>query len=149
MTILYTEYSMAKGQSLINGVNIVFDTMLKGKRTDMLIQYTLVSARGGLLFLFLRKRGNAKSAASVKLAFSCSSLFGVYAVLRPGESTAVATLLGVGRGTDLLLYGVVVVFTFATVNTYLRFKELELRYARLARAIAIRNAEPPALAEDK
>jgi len=28
--ILYTEYSMAKGQSLINGVNILFDTMLKG-----------------------------------------------------------------------------------------------------------------------
>ncbi|MBY8848591.1 glycosyltransferase family 2 protein [Saccharothrix longispora] len=31
VTILYTEYSMAKGQSLINGVNILFDTMLKSK----------------------------------------------------------------------------------------------------------------------
>lgn len=31
VTILYTEYSMSKGQSLINGVNILFDTMLKGK----------------------------------------------------------------------------------------------------------------------
>ncbi|SDC74732.1 glycosyltransferase family 2 protein [Actinokineospora iranica] len=29
VTILYTEYSMAKGQSLINGVNILFDTALK------------------------------------------------------------------------------------------------------------------------
>ncbi|SFQ44561.1 Glycosyl transferase family 2 [Amycolatopsis arida] len=29
VTILYTEYSMAKGQSLINGVNIVFDSVLR------------------------------------------------------------------------------------------------------------------------
>lgn len=29
VTILYTEYSMSKGQSLINGVNILFDTALK------------------------------------------------------------------------------------------------------------------------
>ncbi|MGQ0840538.1 glycosyltransferase family 2 protein [Actinokineospora sp.] len=31
VTILYTEYSMSKGQSVINGVNIVFDTMLKSR----------------------------------------------------------------------------------------------------------------------
>jgi glycosyltransferase involved in cell wall biosynthesis len=29
VTILYTEYSMAKGQSLINGVNILWDTALR------------------------------------------------------------------------------------------------------------------------
>jgi hypothetical protein len=29
VTILYTEYSMNKGQSLINGVNILFDTVLR------------------------------------------------------------------------------------------------------------------------
>lgn len=29
VTILYTEYSMSKGQSLFNGVNIVFDSVLK------------------------------------------------------------------------------------------------------------------------
>lgn len=29
--ILYTEYSMAKGQSLLNGVNILFDGLLRGR----------------------------------------------------------------------------------------------------------------------
>ncbi|MGL4305199.1 MAG: glycosyltransferase family 2 protein [Mycobacteriaceae bacterium] len=29
--ILYTEYSMSKGQSLINGVNIIFDGLLRGR----------------------------------------------------------------------------------------------------------------------
>lgn len=31
VTILYTDYSMAKGQSMINGVNIVFETVLKSR----------------------------------------------------------------------------------------------------------------------
>lgn len=109
----------------------------------MPIQYILVLLVGGLLVLFLRKRGNAKSAASVKLAFILFVVFGIYSVLRPSDLTVIAGWLGVGRGTDLVLYGVVIVFTAATLNTYLRFKELELRYARLARAMAIRHAEPP------
>jgi small membrane protein len=109
----------------------------------MPIQYILVLLVTALLVLFLRKRGNAKSAASVKLAFMLFIVFGVYAVLRPGDVSVIAGWLGVGRGTDLLLYGLIIVFTFATLNTYLRFKELELRYARLARAIALRQAEPP------
>ncbi|MCX6484035.1 MAG: DUF2304 domain-containing protein, partial [Mycobacterium sp.] len=32
---------------------------------------------------------------------------------------------------------------FTTLSTYLRFKELELRYARLARAIALDGARTP------
>ena len=31
VTILYTDYSMAKGQSMINGVNIMFETMIKNR----------------------------------------------------------------------------------------------------------------------
>ncbi len=31
VTILYTEYSMAKGQSLLNGVNILADGLLHGR----------------------------------------------------------------------------------------------------------------------
>lgn len=32
VTILYTEYSMAKGQSLMNGVNILFENLVAGAR---------------------------------------------------------------------------------------------------------------------
>ncbi len=32
VTILYTDYSMAKGQSLLNGVNIVFDSAVRRRR---------------------------------------------------------------------------------------------------------------------
>ena len=109
----------------------------------MLIQYLLVAASVGLLVLFLRRRGSARTAAGTKLAFVLFVIFGIYAALRPGDVQRLASWLGVGRGTDLLLYALVMVFTFATLNAYLRFKELELRYARLARAIALQHAEPP------
>jgi hypothetical protein len=37
----------------------------------------------------------------------------------------------------------IIAFSFSTLSTYLRFKDLELRYARLARSIALNGAQPP------
>ena len=48
------------------------------------------------------------------------------------------------RVDRLLTYGLVIAFIFTTISTYIRFKDLELRYARLARAVALQNARPPA-----
>ena len=70
-------------------------------------------------------------------------LAGVYAVLRPNDTTVVAHWLGVDRGTDLMLYALIIAFSFTTLSTYLRFKDLELRYARLARAVALEGARVP------
>ena len=47
------------------------------------------------------------------------------------------------RGADLLSYALIIAFVFTTLSTYLRFKELELRYARLARAVALQSAQTP------
>lgn len=109
----------------------------------MLIKILLILAVLVLLTFFLRHHGTSRSGATVKLAFALFLVVGVLAVLLPNQVSRMAQLVGVGRGTDLVLYMLVVAFGFATINTYLRFKEMELRYARLARAIALRSAEPP------
>ncbi|WP_202919159.1 DUF2304 domain-containing protein [Saccharothrix deserti] len=109
----------------------------------MLIQFLLIGAVVVLLVFFLRHHGTTKTAAGVKIGFALFLVLAAVAVLRPTDVSKLAEFVGVGRGTDLVLYGLVVAFGFATINTYLRFKELELRYARLARAIALRNAEAP------
>ncbi|MGH3756206.1 DUF2304 domain-containing protein [Actinophytocola sp.] len=114
----------------------------------MLIQYLLILAVVLILVFFLRHHGTSRSGATVKIGFALFLVFGVFAVLAPTQVSRLAALVGVGRGTDLVLYAIVVAFGFATINTYLRFKEMELRYARLARAIALRGAEPPAEAQD-
>lgn len=82
----------------------------------MLIQYVLVASSVGLLILFLRRRGTARTAAGTKLAFLLFVIFGIYAAVRPMDVQLVADWLGVGRGTDLLLYALVVIFTFATCS---------------------------------
>ena len=44
---------------------------------------------------------------------------------------------------DLMLYGLIVAFAYTTLNTYLHFRDVELRYARLARAVALEGAQRP------
>jgi hypothetical protein len=107
------------------------------------IQGLLITSIIALLAYLLRSRRSVQSQAWVKVAFLFFVLAGVYAVLRPNDTTVVAHWLGVDRGTDLMLYALIIGFTFSTLSTYLRFKDLEVRYARLARAIAIDGAQPP------
>ncbi|WP_425279305.1 DUF2304 domain-containing protein, partial [Corynebacterium bovis] len=96
----------------------------------------------GLFFLSNRRKARAK--AGVKIGFVVFVVASLWAVLRPDDLTVIAQWLGVTRGTDLLLYVLVIAFLFTTLSTYIRFREQELRYARLARAVALTNAVPPA-----
>ena len=95
----------------------------------LLVLYLLVSS----------KRSNVQ--AGVKLAFISFVMAGVYAVLRPDDLTVLANALGIDRGTDLLLYVLVVAVAFSTVTAYLHFRRLELDFGRLARQVAIQEAE--------
>jgi small membrane protein len=107
----------------------------------MLIQYLLIAGVVLLFGFFLRRHGTTSASASVKIGFVLFLVFGVLAVLYPDALSVVARWLGVGRGTDLLLYGLLVAFAFAVLDTLLRFRNLERRYVLLARTIALRDSQ--------
>ena len=107
------------------------------------IQVLLIAAVLSLLVYLLRSRTNAKAKAWVKVGYVLFVVAAVYAILRPDDTTVLANWLCVARGADLLLYALVIAFLFTTLSTYLRFKELEVRYARLARAVALQNPRIP------
>lgn len=107
------------------------------------IQVLLIAAVLSLLVYLLRSRTNAKAKAWVKVGYVLFVVAAVYAILRPDDTTVLANWLGVARGADLLLYALAIAFLFTTLSTYLRFKELEVRYARLARAVALQNPRIP------
>ena len=107
------------------------------------IQGLLITSIIALLVYLLRSRRSAQSRAWVKVGYLVFVTAAVYAVLRPNDTTVVAHWLGVDRGTDLMLYALIIAFSFSTLSTYLRFKDLELRYARLARAVALEGAQAP------
>ena len=108
-----------------------------------MIKVLLLLAGAALVMFFVTNRRKARAKAGVKIGFVLFVVFMVYAVLRPDDLTVVANYLGVQRGTDLVLYALVMGFAFVTVSTWVRFREQELRYSRLARTIALANAVRP------
>lgn len=107
----------------------------------MIVQIVLVAAALAALVYFVRSGQNVGIRASKRLAFGLFVLLNIYAVLRPEDVTALARMVGVGRGTDLIVYLLVVAFVFGMLNTYLRDREISQHLTNLARQIAIRDAE--------
>lgn len=111
--------------------------------TATIIQVVLLAAMAALVWYFVANRRKARAKAGVKLGFLLFLAACVWAIVRPDDLTVVANWVGVSRGTDLLLYMLVLAFVFTTVSSYIRFREQELRYARLARSVALQTAVLP------
>ena len=107
------------------------------------IKVLLIASVVSLLIYLLLSRRSAQSRAWVKAGYLVFVVAGIYAVLRPDDTTVVANWVGVRRGTDLMLYILIIAFAFTTLSTSMRFRALELRYARLARVVALADAQPP------
>jgi hypothetical protein len=107
------------------------------------IQALLILSVLALLVYLLRSRRSARSKAWVKVGYVLFVITSVYAILRPDDTTVIANWVGVDRGADLITYMVIIAFAFTTLSTYMRFKDIELKYARLARAVALQSARVP------
>jgi hypothetical protein len=107
------------------------------------IQALLILSVLALLVYLLRSRRSARSKAWVKVGYVLFVITSVYAILRPDDTTVIANWVGVDRGADLITYMVIIAFAFTTLSTYMRFKDIELKYARLARAVALQSAQVP------
>ena len=86
-----------------------------------------------------RSRG-ARAQAIRRIGLVVFAAFAAVSILFPAVWNEIAALVGVGRGTDMVLYALVVAFLSFTVTTYLRFRDLETSYTRLARRIALSEA---------
>jgi hypothetical protein len=107
----------------------------------MMIKILLIAATIAFAALVLRD-GSGRLLAVRRLVGLAFGIAAVAAVLFPDALTWVANLVGVHRGTDLLLYGSIVVFLFTTFAAYQRIHHLEDQITRLARELALRSAPP-------
>jgi hypothetical protein len=69
--------------------------------------------------------------------------FAAASIFRPDLWTRLANLVGVGRGSDLVLYSLVIAFLGFVMTSYVRNRAIELQLTRLARRIALAEADPP------
>jgi len=99
-----------------------------------------------LLVVLFRNRQRVELRAGTRLAAIGLVALAVASIIYPDLTQDAAQFLGVTRGTDLLLYILVVVFVFTTLGLYFRLRETDQRLLRLARALAIdvavREGEP-------
>lgn len=107
----------------------------------MIIKVLLVAALAGAAVFLLRGRPSALHLLLRRGLTLAVILGGVVAVLVPSAVTELARLVGVGRGTDLVLYVLCVTFLFVSIALYLRLGELHDRMVELARRHALLEAD--------
>lgn len=71
------------------------------------------------------------------------AIIGITLVVSPQLASLLARALGVGRGTDLVLYIAVIGGLFGTAYFFVRVRRLERRVTQLTRAVALRDVIIP------
>lgn len=108
----------------------------------MLIQIILLVGIALVAATLLRRAG-ARHQAIRRLALAAFAAFAVTSVIFPDLWNALARLVGVGRGADLLFYGTIMVLLGYMATSYVRFRDLEHRFTKLARRIALDEVPAP------
>ena len=97
--------------------------------------------------LELRGKTSASHLAARRVTTLVVLGMGVAAIIRPDLVTRAANAVGVGRGTDLVLYVSVIAFLLVIVGLSRRLSQLEARVTELSRALAVREAMEKELAK--
>ena len=106
----------------------------------MILQIILVLVLISLIIGFLQSRTTSRTKAYKKIFLVLFVVCAIFVVIFPDVTTSLAHLLGVGRGADLLLYGLTVVVIFMLLNTYVKDREEQKRFVILARKVALLEA---------
>lgn len=107
----------------------------------MWIQILLIAAIIVLAVFMMRRTGADSHLAIRRLLMGLFVIAAVLSVLFPQWLTWLARLIGVGRGTDLVLYGLVVTFLAFVYTQYRRNAVLQRQVTLLSRKIALLEAE--------
>ena len=111
------------------------------------IQVPLIVAVAGVGWMMLRTPSGARHQAGRRLATLAFVAFAVFSITFPWVMSSIAHRMGVGRGTDFLLYTLVIAFLTQILYSFRRNSARERQITHLARRIALDNApEPPAAA---
>lgn len=106
----------------------------------MLIKVLLIGGTLAFGFLTLRERQPASHQAIRRIALLVLVPVGIVAVAFPETTVWAAHVVGVQRGTDLLLYIFVMTFLFTTLACYQRLHHVESQLVELTRELALRQS---------
>lgn len=106
----------------------------------ILFQIAVIAIAVSIIFTILGKRSTHSGKAWKKIALVLLAAGMVLGVLFPELTNQAARLVGVGRGADLLLYATAVAFIGYVLNAYLYQQDEKDAMYRLARKVALLEA---------
>lgn len=111
--------------------------------TYLFIKAFLLLGFAALAVAILRPVRTATHLAVRRLGMLAIIIFACFAVLFPSFLNRLASLIGVEKGINLLVYTLVLALFMQMASSYRRDAEAERRLTRLARAIALSNVALP------
>lgn len=112
----------------------------------IVVQIFLVAVVLVVSLVLIRGGFNAKHMAIRRIMVLLFAGTAVLSIFFPSILTYLAQFVGVGRGTDLVLYAFIVAFLVFMSTTHQRFRQTETAITKLSRRIALDEAEQPWLA---
>ena len=106
----------------------------------MIFQVLLIAAIAAVAVTMGRSTGNVRHMAYRRLLLLMFVVVSAFAIVFPHYLSSLASWLGVGRGTDLLLYVLVVVFIGSLAMQSRRAAELGHKLTLITRAQALEKA---------
>jgi hypothetical protein len=104
------------------------------------IKFVLIAGFLVLLTWAFRNRRRVGLRAGTRIGAVLLTAVAITSILDPGLAQSLANHLGVTRGTDLLLYVLIMTYILTSAGGYFRSRDLERRLAEVVRAEAIRDA---------
>lgn len=106
-----------------------------------LFQYLALFVVVGLLVLTISAMVRGWATRKEGIIWSTVWLLAAISIVRPGLTGAVAKILGIGRGADLVLYCAVVFMLVGFLMVYIRLRHLRRELTLVVRHMAISEAE--------
>ncbi|TDE96213.1 DUF2304 domain-containing protein [Occultella glacieicola] len=103
----------------------------------MWIQLILLAGVAAVAVTLTRSTADARHQAVRRVLLVGFVLVAASAILYPTFLSHLAALVGVGRGTDLVLYALVIAFLSYVATMYRRMKMMDRRITALTREIAL------------
>ncbi|WP_454301300.1 DUF2304 family protein [Salana multivorans] len=105
------------------------------------IQLLLLVAVGVVTLLLTRSTADARHQAIRRILLVLFAMVAAASVVFPTWVSWVAARVGVGRGTDLILYGLVIAFLSYVASAHRRMNDLSRKITRLTRELALARAD--------
>lgn len=111
--------------------------------TYLLIRVLLLLSLAATVWWLLRPVSSASSLALRRIGIGFLVAGAIVAIAYPPLANTLARAIGVDRGVNLIVYGLVVASIAQMVTAYRREARMEARMASLARSLALSRVCPP------